>query len=114
MKEAKGITRRNLVQGWARLKTDAQGRYRVRAIKPGAYPVDDGWSRPPHIHFKVARRGFNELTTQMYFAGEPLNEVDRLFLSVPEETRDMLVVEFGPSRDDGSRQGAFDLVLRKA
>jgi len=100
-------------QGWAQLKTDAEGRYRVRTIKPGAYPVMDGWSRPPHIHFKVARRGFHELTTQMYFAGEPLNDVDRLFLSVPEESRDMLVVDFGPARDSGSRQGTFDIVLSK-
>ena len=45
-------------QGWARLTTDAEGRYRVRTIKPGAYPVGEGWSRPPHIHFKVAKRGF--------------------------------------------------------
>lgn len=50
-------------QGWAKLKIGPDGRYRVKTIKPGAYPVGDGWSRPPHIHFKVARRGIHELTT---------------------------------------------------
>src|SRR6056297_2654968 len=100
-------------QGWAQLKTDAEGRYRIKTIKPGAYPVMDGWSRPPHIHFKVARRGFHELTTQMYFAGDPLNDVDRLFQSVPEGERGMLVVDFKPSSEPSVAQGRFDLVLSK-
>lgn len=97
-------------QGWAQLRTDAEGRYSVRTIKPGAYPVMDGWSRPPHIHFKVARRGFHELTTQMYFAGDPLNDVDRLLQSVPETERGMLVVDFGGQ--DGVQSGVFNIVLK--
>ena len=97
-------------QGWAQLKTDAEGRYRIKTIKPGAYPVMDGWSRPPHIHFKVARRGFHELTTQMYFAGDPLNDVDRLLQSVPEDQRGKLVVDFQPEADDAPT-GVFDLLL---
>jgi len=100
-------------QGWARLRTDAEGRYRVKTIKPGAYPVTDGWSRPPHIHFKVARRGFHELTSQMYFAGDPLNDVDRLLQSVPETERGMLVVDFQPSSGQDARHGEFDLVMRR-
>jgi len=100
-------------QGWAQLRTDAEGRYRVKTIKPGAYPVGDGWRRPPHIHFKVARRGFHELSTQMYFAGEPLNDIDRLLQSVREHERGMLVVDFASANDSGSRQGTFDLVVRK-
>ncbi|MBY6204570.1 dioxygenase family protein [Halomonas denitrificans] len=97
-------------QGWAKLVTDAEGRYRFRTIKPGPYKVADEWSRPPHIHFKVARRGFHELTTQMYFAGDPLNDVDRLLQSVPEAQRGMLVVDFRP-RDADAPTGRFDLVL---
>lgn len=100
-------------QGWAQLKTDAEGRYRVKTIKPGAYPVMDGWSRPPHIHFKVARRGFQELTTQMYFAGDPLNDADRLLQSIPEDLRGMLVVDFGASQGRGANQGVFDIVLKR-
>ncbi len=100
-------------QGWAQLKTDAEGRYRIKTIKPGAYPVMDGWSRPPHIHFKVARRGFHELTTQMYFAGDPLNDVDRLLQSVPEDQRAMLVVDFQPGSEPSVAQGRFDLMMQK-
>ena len=97
-------------QSWAKLVTDAEGRYRFRTIKPGAYPVGEGWSRPPHIHFKVARRGYHELTTQMYFAGDPLNEADRLLQSVPEDQRGSLIVDFQP-KDGDAPHGTFDLVL---
>lgn len=100
-------------QGWAQLKTDAEGRYSFKTIKPGAYPATDDWSRPPHVHFKVARRGFNELITQMYFDGESLNDVDRLLQSVPEAERAMLVVDFVASSGDGVPAGQFDLVLRR-
>ena len=97
-------------QGWAQLVTDAEGRYRFRTIKPGPYLVGEAWSRPPHIHFKVARRGFEELTTQMYFAGDPLNALDRLLQRVPADRRAMLVVDFDQHADE-IPSGVFDLVL---
>jgi len=98
-------------QGWAKLVTDAEGRYRFRTIKPGPYQVGEAWSRPPHLHFKVARRGFEELTTQMYFAGDPLNDLDRLLQSVPEAERGMLVVDFAAGEKSGVSAGRFDLVM---
>jgi protocatechuate 3,4-dioxygenase, beta subunit len=61
--------------------TDAQGRYRFKTIKPGAYPmnpVNPDAVRPPHIHFDVAR-GKTHLVTQMYFPGERLNADDGIF-----------------------------------
>ena len=100
-------------QGWAKLQTDAEGRYRFRTIRPGAYPVREDWSRPPHIHFKVARRGYHELTTQMYFAGDPLNERDLLLQSVPEPGQRMLTVDFRAAPGGEAKQGVFDIVLRR-
>jgi len=102
-------------QGWSQFRTDAQGRYRFRTIKPGAYAVSNDWSRPPHIHFKVALRGYYELTTQMYFGGHKLNDVDRLLLSVPEAQRGSLVVAFNKIAGEASGipKGQFNLVLRK-
>lgn len=97
-------------QGWAIMKTDAQGRYRFKTIKPGAYPVNDGWDRPPHIHFKVSRRGWREITTQMYFPDEPLNDVDNLLLSVAENDRPSLIAK----RSGSSDLLSFDVVLEKA
>ncbi|NHA15072.1 protocatechuate 3,4-dioxygenase [Thioalkalivibrio sp. XN279] len=100
-------------QGWAKLITDAEGRYRFRTIRPGAYPVRDDWTRPPHIHFKVARRGYHELTTQMYFAGDPLNDRDLLLQSVSEPGRSMLLVEFTAAPGAEVKQGVFDIVVRR-
>ncbi|MBL8533069.1 MAG: protocatechuate 3,4-dioxygenase [Betaproteobacteria bacterium] len=63
--------------GYATVVTDNEGRFRFKTVKPGAYPVVPGYSRPPHIHFDVTGR-YNRLVTQMYFPGEPLNERDPL------------------------------------
>lgn len=98
-------------QGWGMVKTDADGRYSFMTIKPGAYKVQSNWSRPPHIHFKVSRRGYHELTTQMYFEHEELNEKDRLLLAVDEKVRKLLVVDFQDK--DGIPQGEFPIVLAK-
>jgi protocatechuate 3,4-dioxygenase beta subunit len=98
-------------QGWAVMKTDADGRYAFTTIKPGAYRVAGDWTRPPHIHFRVSRRGYHELTTQMYFDGEELNERDRLLQSVPAADRGLLVVAFDESKD--VPVGDFPVVLAR-
>ena len=100
-------------QGWARLTTDADGRYRIRTIKPGQYPVREGWARPPHIHFKVARRGFSEITTQMYFEGHALNRVDLLWNKLTPDERTRVTVAFEVPADGGPPAGRFDLVLAR-
>ena len=64
-------------EGYARIVTDAEGRYSIRTIKPGAYPVPSGWMRAPHIHFDVSGK-ITRLVTAMYFEGEALNEQDRI------------------------------------
>lgn len=99
-------------EGFAVLKTDAEGRYRFKTIKPGAYPEDSGAMRAPHIHFEVLGRT-NRLVTQMYFAGEPLNDTDR-FLATAAGNRERLIVPFRPSPEpqaDGLLVGVWDIVL---
>ena len=98
-------------QGWGMVKTDADGHYSFTTIKPGSYAVGADWRRPPHIHYKVSRRGYHELITQMYFADEHLNDSDKLFLSVDEPKRELLVVDF--KEKDGIRQGEFPIVLAR-
>ena len=99
-------------EGFAVLRTDAEGRYRFKTIKPGAYPEDSGALRAPHIHFEVLGRT-NRLVTQMYFAGEPLNDTDR-FLATAAGNRERLIVPFQSSSDaqaEGLLVGVWDIVL---
>jgi protocatechuate 3,4-dioxygenase beta subunit len=78
--------------GQGRLVTDSEGHYQFLSIKPGAYPVLESgwWWRPPHIHFSIFGPSWmNRYVTQIFFPGEPLNEVDLLLNGV---------------RDPGARQ----------
>lgn len=59
--------------------TDAQGRFRFKTIKPGAYG-NSSFRRTPHLHVKVqGPRAASLLTTQLYFPQEPLNRQDGFF-----------------------------------
>ena len=95
-------------EGFAELTTDAEGRYRFKTIKPGAYPEESGVMRAPHIHFEVRGRT-NRLVTQMYFAGEALNDTDR-FLASAAGNQERLIVPFQRSAD-GLLSGVWDVVL---
>jgi len=68
-------------QGSAILKTDSNGRYHFKTIKPGPYPISPTSQRTPHIHFDVTGKD-TKLVTQMFFPDEPLNEKDVLYLEL--------------------------------
>ena len=95
--------------GFARFRSDCDGWYRIRTVKPGPYPVETGWYRPPHIHFEV-RSKFDRLITQMYFAGESLNTQDRILASA---SRPELLIAAPAAFADrlGPRIMKFDIVL---
>lgn len=99
-------------QGWGQLRTDADGAFAFKTIIPGAYPASADWWRPPHIHFKVAKRGYHELVTQMYFAGEELNGPDRILHSLTEEEQQRVVVAF-EAMDAEIPVGYFNIMIRK-
>ncbi|NAY91277.1 hypothetical protein GTQ34_05030 [Muricauda sp. JGD-17] len=52
-----------------RLRTDDNGFYEYKTLLPKGYR-DGGLDRPKHIHYKVRAEGYQELTTQLYFAGD--------------------------------------------
>ena len=90
--------------GSGRCLTDENGRYSYLSIKPGAYPVPNNperWWRPPHIHLSVFGEGFmSRLVTQMFFPGDPLNPLDRILNSVPDEKgRERMVSKAIPMMD---------------
>jgi protocatechuate 3,4-dioxygenase, beta subunit len=80
--------------GFAAQVTDAEGRYHFKTIKPAAYPTGPNSMRPPHIHFEVTGR-MDRLVTQMYFAGEPLNDKDPFFQSAGAG-KERLIVNLQP------------------
>lgn len=100
---------------WGETFTDENGEYMFKTIVPGAYPADEGWDRPPHIHFRVTKLGYQELVTQSYFKGHPLNEKDLILLNVPAAQRADVIVDFQPSAaglEPGSLTGSFNITLR--
>ena len=103
-------------QGFGQVRTGRDGSYGFKTIFPGAYPVNEDWTRTPHIHFKVARRGYHELITQLYFAGQELNESDLLVQEIAEDDRGRVIaalVEGNKGDEAGARRCHFNIVLRK-
>jgi protocatechuate 3,4-dioxygenase beta subunit len=93
--------------------TDAEGQYRFKTIKPGAYPAAEGWVRPPHIHFCVTSRS-NRLITQLYFDGEPLNEKDLLLKDTLN--KESLITKLRPPTKDVEPDGLiaiWDIILQQ-
>ena len=103
--------------GVGRVVTDAQGRYELTTIRPGAYPWKNhhnAW-RPAHIHFSLFGEAFTQrLVTQMYFPDDPLFFQDPIFNSVPEAGRPTMVSAFDYERTQPEWALAFrwDVVLR--
>lgn len=103
-------------QGWGEMLTNAAGEYGFRTIKPGAYafgdPADPKQWRTPHVHFKVSRRGYHEIITQMYFPGEKLNETDSVMAELPEGERAQFIIT--PTADAaGTPLFSFDITLKQ-
>lgn len=81
------------------VQADKSGRYSFTTIFPPPYG-----SRPRHIHIKVRAKGFPELTTQLYFKGDPNIRND--FARNAEESR---VIALQESND--IKSGVFDIYL---
>lgn len=87
-----------------RVRTDEKGGYRVQTIVPGRYLNGDQY-RPAHVHVKLRVRGFSPLTTQLYFPGDPYNEID------PFIHRSLIM---GITDTAAGKRARFDFVLRPA
>jgi protocatechuate 3,4-dioxygenase beta subunit len=99
---------------WAETFTNENGEYLFKTIVPGVYPADEKWDRPPHIHFRVAKKGYKELITQMYFKNHPLNDIDLILKDIPGEQRETVIVDFVdslPGLEEGTKTGFFEIVL---
>ncbi len=83
----------------AQIKTDSSGKYTFTTIYPPAYG-----GRPRHIHFKIRAKGMKELTTQLYFQGDPNIRND--FARNAEKERVITLSTAG-----GVKKGVFNIVL---
>lgn len=104
-------------QYWGQAVTDATGAYGFKTIVPGAYPAAVDWMRPAHIHYKVAKLGYHELITQLYFEGDPYLDQDKILLAIPASQRSSVVVplvDSGPELEAGSKSSVFNLTILKA
>ena len=101
-------------EGFAAQTTDAEGRYRFKTIKPGAYPASGTWMRPPHLHFDVTGK-INRIVTQMYFPGEPLNDKDLLLQNLRANKEGAIAKVLPPTADvePDSHLVVWDIVLDK-
>ena len=114
----------------AKLRTDADGRFRFRTILPTSYAVPtDGPTgmvlermgrhpmRPAHLHFMVSAPGYQTLVTHLFVRGDPYLESDAVF-----GVKDSLIVDFArcESQDEARAVGlqapfyraSYDFVLR--
>lgn len=100
-------------QYWGIAQTNNLGEYKFRTIIPGTYPAGSGWVRPPHIHFKISALGYIELITQMYFAGETLNDNDLIFKRLSKSDQNKVVVNFIAQENEKHPIGIFNIEIEK-
>ena len=106
----------------ATVKADEDGRFEINTMRPAPYqiPTDGacgqlisaaGWHawRPAHIHIKVSAPGFQPVTQQLYFPGDPHNADDIASAVKPE-----LMLDPRPRTDGGAgEEVVYDYVLAK-
>jgi protocatechuate 3,4-dioxygenase alpha subunit len=73
-------------RGFGRCATDAEGRWAIRTLKPGALPAPEGGAEAPHLNVSVFARGLlGRLVTRIYFPDEPeANAADPVLCSIPD------------------------------
>jgi protocatechuate 3,4-dioxygenase, alpha subunit len=79
-------------RGFGRTPTDAKGAFKFITIKPGRVPGPDGKLQAPHLSVTVFMRGLlKQLSTRLYFPGDPANAQDPLLKLVPAARRATLI-----------------------
>jgi protocatechuate 3,4-dioxygenase, alpha subunit len=87
-------------QGYGRIPTDEDGKFRFTTIKPGAVPGPDlgGKLQAPHIVVSVFMRGLmRRVVTRIYFPDEPGNAGDFVLGLVEAERRGTLIARRVPA-----------------
>ncbi len=107
-----------------KLRCDAEGGFQVFTVRPGGYIIgrEDtavgvlmkqlgrNRQRAPHIHYRVLHPGYQTLTSQIYFAGDPANPVDCIFSTIADH---IVEVAAHPERD-GHQLVMLDIAMEPA
>lgn len=102
-------------------RTDAEGKFWFRCVKPASYPVpDDGpvgrmlrasgrhAMRPGHLHFMINAPGYAQLVTHIFVKGDQYLDSDAVF-----GVKDSLIVDFRKNAK-GEWEVGYDFVLKPA
>jgi protocatechuate 3,4-dioxygenase beta subunit len=98
--------------GVSSFRVAGDGGFRLRTVKPGAYPEPSGTMRTPHVHFEATYADYR-LAAQMYFPGESLNATDILLSTLAARRRDPAAAICRPvaSSEPGIPAFEWDIVL---
>ena len=104
----KGKERDGHFQGFGKMTTNEKGEYRFRSILPGLYT-----GRTRHFHIAVVKNGKRMLTTQLYIAGEPMNEKDGVLKGIKDPAQRLSVIREFKSVTAESKElvATWDIVL---
>ena len=91
-------------QGWGQAITNEHGEYKFKTILPGPYAA-----RTRHIHFKISKRDYHQLTTQLFFEGEEKNKKDFILSSFTHEEQQLITCPIIDKK--GSKQVEFNITL---
>ena len=79
-------------RGFGRIPTDAKGGFKFTTIKPGPVPGPGGKPQAPHLNVTVFMRGLlKQLSTRIYFPGDPAIAQDPILKLVPAARRGSLL-----------------------
>ena len=94
------------------MKSDQDGKFWFKAIKPVSYPIPhDGPVgklleklqrhpfRPAHMHFMFEKPGYDHLITALYIRGDPYETSDAVF-----GVKESLLVDFHPADESIARE----------
>ena len=85
--------------------------FRFNTIMPDSYPAGPGWKHPPHIYFKVMKRGFVDCIPQRQFSSHLLNETDRLLQRKTHVEQNLMIAKVLPEQDS---EFYYRIVLKRA
>lgn len=101
---------------------DDDGHFTINTMQPAPYQIPtDGscgklitaadWHawRPAHLHLKVSKPGYQLITTQLYFPGDPHNDDDIASAVKPE-----LLLDIRPADSGAGNQVTYDFILDPA